>query len=328
MSRQANPTLIGAFVVGAIVLVVTGILVFTDSKLFTERSRFVIYFEGSVNGLKVGAPVKLKGVQVGQVTNVHVELNLDQAVVTTPVFIEVDANAVTVESRDEPEALSDLTYVALIRHGLRAQLKSQSLLTGQLYIEINFYPGSPVNLVGGKSKYSEIPSLPSATDEIVSDIGTIIGKLKNLPLEEFFSSLVVTANSLEKLVNSPDTAKNLERIGEILSTLNAIATKMNTQVDPLVGELSTTVADTRNLVNTVNDQVVLLTKSTDKTLAQTQRSLAALENVAGENSPLYVDLSNALEELSYAARSLRNLSDYLQRNPDAILFGKPDRSDD
>ncbi|MCI0666840.1 MAG: MlaD family protein [Methylococcaceae bacterium] len=328
MSRQANPTLIGAFVVGAIILVVTAILVFTDSKLFTEQSRFVIYFEGSVNGLKVGAPVKLKGVHVGQVTDVHVELNLDKAVVRTPVFIEVDMNSVTVETSDDPEAVSDMTYVSLIRHGLRAQLKSQSLLTGQLYIEINFYPDSPINLVGGRSKYAEIPSLPSETDEIFSDIGIVIGKLKNLPLEEFFSSLVVTANSLEKLVNSPDAARNLRQIGEILTTLNAIASKLNRQVDPLVGELTTTVSDTRKLVNTVNDQVVLLTKSTDKTLAQTQRSLAAMENVAGEDSPLYVDLSNALEELSDAARSMRSLADYLQRNPDAILFGKPGHSED
>ncbi|MCI0653453.1 MAG: MlaD family protein [Methylococcaceae bacterium] len=328
MSRQANPTLIGAFVVGAIILVVTAILVFTDSKLFTEQSRFVIYFEGSVNGLKVGAPVKLKGVHVGQVTDVQVELNLDKAVVRTPVFIEVDMNSVTVETSDDPEAVSDMTYVSLIRHGLRAQLKSQSLLTGQLYIEINFYPDSPINLVGGRSKYAEIPSLPSETDEIFSDIGIVIGKLKNLPLEEFFSSLVVTANSLEKLVNSPDAARNLRQIGEILTTLNAIASKLNRQVDPLVGELTTTVSDTRKLVNTVNDQVVLLTKSTDKTLAQTQRSLAAMENVAGEDSPLYVDLSNALEELSDAARSMRSLADYLQRNPDAILFGKPGHSED
>jgi paraquat-inducible protein B len=327
MSRQANPTLIGAFVVGAIILVVTAILVFANSKLFTEQSRFVIYFEGSMNGLKVGAPVKLKGVQVGQVTDVQIELNLDKAVVRTPVFIKVDMDAVKVESRDDPEALSGMTYVALIRHGLRAQLKSQSLLTGQLYIEINFYPDSPVNLVGGKSKYAEIPSLPSQTDEIFSDVGAIIGKLKNLPLEEFFSSLVITANSLEKLANSPDTAQNLKQIGEILTTLNRITTKMNRQLDPLVGELTTTVVDTRKLVNTVNDQVVLLTKSTDKTLAQTQRSLAAMENVAGENSPLYVDFSNALEELSDAARSMRSLADYLQRNPNAILFGKPDRSD-
>lgn len=320
--------MIGAFVVGAIILVVTAILVFTDSKLFTEQSRFVIYFEGSVNGLKVGAPVKLKGVHVGQVTDVHVELNLDKAVVRTPVFIEVDMNSVTVETSDDPEAVSDMTYVSLIRHGLRAQLKSQSLLTGQLYIEINFYPDSPINLVGGRSKYAEIPSLPSETDEIFSDIGIVIGKLKNLPLEEFFSSLVVTANSLEKLVNSPDAARNLRQIGEILTTLNAIASKLNRQVDPLVGELTTTVSDTRKLVNTVNDQVVLLTKSTDKTLAQTQRSLAAMENVAGEDSPLYVDLSNALEELSDAARSMRSLADYLQRNPDAILFGKPGHSED
>ncbi len=328
MSRQAKPALIGAFVVGAITLVVIAILVFTDSKLFSEQRRFVIYFEGTVNGLNVGAPVKLKGVQVGQVTDVHVELNLDKAIIRTPVFIEVDMNDVTVEHNDDSEGLSDMNDLSLIQHGLRAQLKSQSLLTGKLYIEINFYPDSPIHLSGGNSKYAEIPSLPSETEEIFNDIGAIVTRLKNLPLDQFFASLVETTRSLEKVVNSPETVKHLEQIGDILTTLKAIATKMNRQLDPLVTELATTVADTRNLVNTVNDQVVSLTGSTEKTLVQAEKSLAAMENLTGENSPLYVDLSTTLEELSDTARSMRILADYLQRNPDAILFGKPAYSED
>jgi paraquat-inducible protein B len=328
MSRQASPTLIGAFVVGAIALVIAGILVFTDSKLFSQQDRFLIYFTGTVNGLKVGAPVKLKGVQVGQVTDVHAELNLDEAVVRTPVTIEVDMTDVSLQRRDSPEALSEMTYETLISHGLRAQLKSQSLLTGQLYIEINLFPDSPVNLVGGNKKYPEIPSLPSETEEIINDVGIIISKLKDLPLEEFFSSLVVTAKNLEKLVNSPETVKHLEEIGDILTTLKSIATKLNSQLDPLVGQLTSTVVDTRRLIKSIDSQFVQLTNATEKTLSQAQQSLAGLENATGENSPLYVEFSNTLEELSDAARSMRILADYLQRNPDSILFGKPGYPDD
>lgn len=326
MSKQANPATIGAFVIGAVGLLVAGVLIFAKINLFSEQGQFVIYFEGTVNGLKVGAPVKLKGVQVGQVTEIHVELNLDEAVVRTPVFIEVDMSGVKVQTSGDPNALSDLTVVALVEHGLRAQLKSQSLLTGRLYVEINFYPNSPINLAGGNVQYEEIPSLPSETEEIINDVGVIISKLKKLPLKELFSSLVVTAKSLEKLVNSPQAAENAEHLGEILTTLNVIVTKLNNQLDPLVGELSTTVGDTRKLVNNINDQVVPLTRAANKTLVQAQRSLAALENVTGEDSPLYVDLSNALEGISDASRSMRILVDYLQRNPDAILFGKPSNS--
>lgn len=328
MSKQANPVAIGTFVVGALILIIAGILVFTKINLFGDQDRFVIYFEGTVNGLRVGAPVKLKGVQVGQVTDIHVELNLDKAVVKTPVFIEVDMSDVKIDTGDEANSSSDLTVSSLVQHGLRARLKSQSLLTGRLYVEINFYPDSPISFVGGKSKYQEIPSLPSATEEIISDVGVIIGKLKKLPLKELFSSLVVTAKSLEKLVNSPETEKNAKQLGEILTTLNTIVTKFNKQLDPLVAELSTTVVDTRKLINNVNDQITPLSNTTEKTLLQAQRSLAALEDVTGEDSPLYVELSNTLEELSGASRSMRILADYLQRNPDAIIFGKPGNPDE
>jgi paraquat-inducible protein B len=255
-----------------------------------------------------------------------VELNLDKAIVRTPVFIEVDMNDVTVEHIDDPR--SDIDGRVLIEHGLRAQLKSQSLLTGKLYIEINFYPDTPIQLAGGKSKYAEIPTLPSETEEIFNDIGAIVTRLKNLPLDELFSSLVETSKGLEKLVKSPETVRHLEQIGDILTTLKAIAAKTDKRLDPLVTELTATVTDTRKLVNSVNTQVASLTGRTEKTFAQAEKSLVALENLTGENSPLYVDLATTLEELSDTARSMRILADYLQRNPDAILFGKPGYADD
>lgn len=328
MTRQANPALIGGFVVGALVLVVAGILIFTDSRLFTKFRPFVIYFQGTVNGLSIGAPVKLKGVQIGQVTGIQVELNLEKAVVRTPVVIELDLSAITVENKRDSSALSRMSHDWLIQQGLRAQLMSQSLLTGKLYIEMNFYPGTPVNLVGANAKFPEIPTLPSESDEIINGVGDLIAQISKLPLDEFFSSLVRTTKGLEKLVNSPKTVEHLEQIGDILTTLKAIAVKMNTQLGPLVSELTTTVADTRILVNTVNDQVLILSRRTDKTLAQAERSMTAMENLTGENSTLTVELSATLEELSDAAHSMRVLADYLQRNPDAILFGKRDYSEE
>ncbi len=322
MSKQASPAKIGGFVVGAIGLVVLAILVVSDNKFLIHKDRFVIYFEGTINGLKVGAPVKLKGVQVGQVTDVRVELNLDEVVVRTPVFIEVNLNSVRFENSEDKDTVSDLTYELLVHHGLRAKLKSQSLLTGRLYVEINFFPKTPIRLVGNNVDVQEIPALPSDTEELINDIGIIITKLKTLPLNELFGSLLVTARNLEKFANSPELVKNAQKLEQILSSLKLLTEKMNSEFSPLIVGMEHTLSDTRSLVNNVNNQIVPLSKSAQEALLQANRSLAALEEVAGAGSPVRVDFSETLGDLSEAARSIRILADYLQRNPSALIYGK------
>ncbi|MCI0442396.1 MlaD family protein [bacterium] len=322
MSKQANPTTIGAFVVGAITLVIIGILVFSNIRFLTEKQRFVTYFQGSVNGLQVGAPVKLKGVQVGQVTNIEVELNLDEAVVRTPVYLEVDVSHVKLVATDSDPNGSDLSYESLIRHGLRTKLMSQSLLTGQRYIEINFYPQTPIELVGGNPKLKEIPSLPSETDEIINDVGIIISKLKKLPLNELVDTLLLIAKNVEQLVSSSEIQNNARKLEQILDALQALVTKLTRDMDPLITEFSSTMSDTRRLINNVDGQIHPLVKTTQETLAQARKSLASMEDVASENSPAFVNLATTLEELSDAAQSINNLANFLQRNPESILFGK------
>lgn len=322
MSKQANPAKIGGFVLGAIALVVVGILVFTDARFFSQKDRFVVYFEGTVNGLKIGAPVKVKGVQVGQVTDIQVEFNIDKAVVRTPVFIEIDMSIVKVESSESAAGVSDLTYESLVRHGLRAKLKSQSLLTGQLYVEINFFPGTPIHLVGSNLQIPEIPALPSETEELINDVGIIITKLKNLPLNELFNSLLSTAENLEKFVSSPELIDNARKLDQILSTLQVLINRLNQDFGPLVNDIEGTISDTRDLINSVNQQVVPLARSTEDTLKQARESLLALEDMASEGSPMTTDFARTLNDLSEAARSIRTLADYLQRNPDALVYGK------
>ena len=322
MSRQADPAVIGAFVVGAIGLVIVAILVFSSFQFMTPKDRFVVFFEGSVNGLKIGAPVKLKGVQVGHVTDIRIQFNLDKAEVRTPVYLTVDLQRVNFETSDSRDISSDLTYESLVRHGLRAQLQSQSLLTGQLYVEVNFYPKTDIKLVGGDVNVREIPALPSETDEIINNIGAIVTRLKTLPLNELIDTLLDTSKDIRRLVSSPEILNNAQKLEQVLTTLHSLVDRVNKRFDPMVSSVEATMKDTRRLINNVNNQVGPLATNTHEILVQAKRSLEAFEEVTSPDSPAYSDLTDSLSELSEAARSIRVLADYLKRNPEALLYGK------
>ena len=321
MSKQASPAVIGAFVVGAISLVCVAILIFSSFQFMTPKDRFVVFFEGSVNGLKVGAPVKLKGVQIGHVTDIQVQFNMDKTEVRTPVYLLVDLSQVIFETGDSRDISFDLTYESLIRHGLRAQLQSQSLLTGQLYVEVNFYPKTKINLVGGDVNLREIPALASDADEIISNV-------KSLPLNELVNSLLDTSKDIQRLVNSPDILNSARKLEQILDTLDRVVGRLDKRVDPLVSSIEATMKDTRRLINNVNGQIGPVAKNTQEVLEQAQRLLMTLEEATSSDSPAYNDLTNTLNELTEAARSIRVLAEYLKRNPEALLYGKRDAGGD
>lgn len=170
MSKSANKTLIGAFVVGATALLLLAIAVFGSGKLFQTTSRYVLFFDGSISGLSVGSPVLFRGVPVGRVVEIRLTGDLDNLVFQTPVFIELnkkDEGRFSVSDGD----ISKKEYLdRLVSHGLRATLATQSLLTGQLMIEMDFYPRSqipyPIREVKEYDDVPEIPTIPSQFDNI------------------------------------------------------------------------------------------------------------------------------------------------------------------
>ena len=167
MSKQANTTAIGAFVVGAIVLVLAGIITFGGGKFFKETKRFVLFFEGSMQGLNKGAPVALRGVRVGSVIEIKVLMDSRDVSPYIPVFIEIEPDRLT-EMRgvhldkfaEEHKGLSLLDF--LVEKGLRAQLDIQSFVTGQLFVNMDFFPNKPARFVNIDTGYTEIPTVPSS----------------------------------------------------------------------------------------------------------------------------------------------------------------------
>src|SRR5262249_41909234 len=178
MARKANPALIGAFVVGAIVLAVVALVLFGGGKFFRDTQTLVAYFDGSLKGIAIGAPVTFNGVKVGSVTDVKVVVDERDGTIRTPVFFEVDANRFesvsgsTIKFRKSIPKLKELT-----ERGLRAQLELQSLVTGQLEVALNFYPGSPLRLTGLSKDHPEMPTIQSGLDKLSRT-------LENLPIDQ------------------------------------------------------------------------------------------------------------------------------------------------
>ena len=145
MSKPANKTLIGVFVIGAIVLAIIAVIIFGSGKFFAEKMPLVMYFEGSVAGLNVGSPVMFKGVKVGVVKDIVLRFDSNNISFLIPVYAELDPKRFHVIGKIADETELDKE---LIKRGLRARLELQSMVTGQLMVDLDFYPDKPAKLVG------------------------------------------------------------------------------------------------------------------------------------------------------------------------------------
>ncbi len=335
MSKQANPTLIGGFVLGAIALIVVALLVFGRGEFFTKKHRNVLFFEGSVNGLDVGAPVKLRGVTIGKVIDIKAVYSPKHTKLWIPVVIETEDERV--EAIDDDRAINDEERAEereqeiqkLIEDGLRGQLVLQSLVTGKLFIQFAFHPDTEPRLIGLDMKYPELPTIPSATEEARGNLQTFLRKLNELPLADLLTKAVATLEGIESVVNDPAVKKLAHDTDQTVLKLNDLLSNLDNRIGELTTELNRTLEDTRNLVNHVDRQVDPLTSGSVQTLALARKALAeaqvALSNikeVTAQDSPLRHDFTIALRQLSAAARSIRNMADYLERNPNAIIYGK------
>lgn len=315
MSEQTNKALIGGFVMGAVVLVVAGILIFGSGRLLTQRPTFVMYFQGSVQGLNVGSPVVFRGVKIGTVTDIMMRFDPDDMSVQIPVVMELEkhrVNVVNIEALPDEGLFQDV-IAELIRRGLRARLQLQSLVTGQLLVELDFHPGTPVKLVGTDTDYPEIPTIPSSLEQF----------------EQLVGKLTSAIEGIERAVNSPKVAESMTTINQSLKDVQKLVRNIDSQIAVLAPGIQTTMKDARKLLRNVDGRVTSLAHTIEDTsqatravLHQADKTLSTVQGVVGENSELPHYLTKTLKELSAAARSVRALTDYLNQYPDALIRGK------
>jgi paraquat-inducible protein B len=353
MSKQANKKAIGAFVLAALALGVAAIIIFGSGKFFVKTSEYAAYFQGSVKGLSVGAPVVFRGVKIGQVTKITIYADPSKQTFEIQVLMEINPDAFkeigpAVENRKQ-------LVQALIQKGLRAQLQMQSMVTGQLMINIDFYPGTPIRLIS--SRNIKLPKDVIEIPTIQTPLQKIEKTLEELPIGEIVTSINKSLQGIERIVTSDQLTKSLSYFEQSMGDFRLVAQHLNEKVELLSADLSQTLKDAQNLIGNLNNQVGPLATSfkrtsdtagntmkdvgrlteningrvktlagdLEKTIQTAQETLASVNSAVGKGSPLRIQVESAVAEFSQAARAIRVLADYLQRNPDALLRGKPQK---
>jgi paraquat-inducible protein B len=325
MSGAASARLIGVFVLGAVALGVVLLLLLGRGNYFSHSKPYVAYFQGSLNGLNVGAQVKLKGVTIGRVTDIQVQYDMQRNRVLTPVIAEIDLDKVS-DIREDHKPSHAPTLAELIARGLRARLSQNSLVTGQLYMDMNFYEDRPVELIGSKDLgLPEIPTIPSGREEIEDTLRESLAEFRSLPLKETFAAILGSVRRIESLLALPETQASIGSLNRSLDQLQRLIGHVDAKVDGLAGSLDGALRDSRTLVRNLNDRVAPLSGSAEQSLAaltatlvRAQGALTAVEDLAGQRSAL----NDALREVAEAARSVRALADSLERHPEALVYGR------
>jgi len=335
VNKKISPTLIGAFVVGAFALLVIAVIAFGSGQLFRKTREFVLYFDGTVNGLHIGAPVKFKGVEIGSVKNILLQLDQNMQVNKIPVIIEIDLKKMT--SRGASGAVAEEQEVfqrAIVERGLRGQLQTESLVTGVLYIALDFFPGTPINVVqepNGDNKYPEIPTIPTEFEQARDAISRIIDKLNEIDFKGVIKSLTETVNGVNQLVQSPALKSAIQKIDQTvvpkIDEALASMTKLANDVDGKVNGLSANLEQTSDATRQAMQQAENSLKQADAALKEAQAAMTNIKDVTDSESPTFYDLRRTLREVSAAARSLRLLSNSIERNPRALIFGKPENQE-
>jgi len=334
MNKKMSPTLIGAFVVGALALLVVAVIAFGSGQLFRKTKDFVLYFDGSVNGLHIGAPVKFKGVEIGSVKDILLQLNQDMQVSKIPVIIEIDLKKMT--SRGASGAVAEQQeafQTAVHDRGLRGQLRTESLVTGVLYVALDFFPETPIILVqqpNGNNKYSEIPTVPTALEQAQDAISQIIKKLEEIDFKGLIKSLSETVSGVDQLVNSPAVKSTLRQLDQTMPKIDAAVVSFNklaNDVDGKFSSLSDNLEQTSDATRQAMKQAENTLKQTDAALKAAEGAMTNIKDVIDPESPTFYEIRKSLREVSAAARALRLLGNYIERNPRALIFGKPENQE-
>lgn len=328
MKRKANPRLIGLFVLGAVGLFVTALVALGSGFLSQRQAPAVVYFDGSVNGLYVGAPVNFRGVRVGSVTRVDLVIDSRDLTARIPTYIQFDPERTKWAGLPNGKA-PDISYSAMVERGLRAQLVYQSYVTQQLMVELDLLPDTPATLVGGDPDVEEIPAIPSTLDVVRRNI-------EQLPIQDMVGTAMNTLANVDRLLSSPDIGEALSAMAggmrEFEITMAAARGTFTTGSDTLAQvqkDLQSTMAELQGLIGTANREFEPLvtslrttSQSVEQAVSQAQTMLSNTNELVSRNSPVRSDLETSMRNLSLASRSLRSFAETLERNPNALLLGR------
>jgi paraquat-inducible protein B len=327
MSIRANPTVIGLFLIGAIVLAVGGTAALASTAWFQKRSTFVSFFQETVNGLDRGAPVKFQGVPVGTVTEILIQIDERDKTFQVPVQYDIDITRLTTQlgtfvNLADPEVLR-----TQVIDGLRAQLQMESIVTGQLYVELSYRDDpAPAEFETRPTAWPEIPTTPSLLAALGTGAGSLVADvlrvllrvnvmLEEVDMREINAAVVASAQAVERLVEAPQ----IQAAIELAPAMTTQITQTMEQVQLLVEQIGTTLDPLQVNIESASSEMVLTLQALRRTVDETHGFLST-------DSGLGYGLQEVLVSLGEAAEALRLLAATLERNPDMLLRGKrPDK---
>jgi paraquat-inducible protein B len=325
MSQKANPTLIGAFVCGAILIAIGAIVFFGSASLFAKKQFFVTYFDQSVSGLAVGSNVKYKGVAIGKVTKVQLKFQGANEPPVVRVLYEIDADNLLNKFGLTINIFDRNVHKKAVENGFRAKLDFESLISGQLYVALDFYKdASPAVLQEeGTNGPFEVPAQPSDIEALLANLTKAIGNLGTIDFQalakELQGLLVSARNNIDSM--------HLERLG---SSLNKTSDALNNLVsgEQVKGALSSIrqsfdqLTTTLKNLNPAIDDLKPVLDQAKNSLANLQKATGELNRLLKPDSSLRYQLDSSLSQIGAAAESIQRLSDFLQRHPNSVIFGR------
>ena len=270
---------------------------------FTEKVRFVMFFEDSVRGLTVGAPVEFKGIKVGSVIGVRLEYEERTGAFRIPVVVELEPERILDRGERMKKAPRD-AFQSLVKRGLRARLQTGSLLTGQLFIDLDMQPKAPIRLVGAGRTELELPTVMGNLEQMTTQMKGIVDKLDKVDIVAIGSELQSTLKGTAAIANSPNLDKTIADLAASLSSLRGILRKVDDRAEPITANLEQALAAARDA------------------LEKSKATMAAVEGVLSPESPMHDNAARLAQELSSTAKSLRSLVEMLERSPQSLLFGR------
>jgi paraquat-inducible protein B len=248
----------------------------TKQKEYMRKDYYLVYFEDDIGGLSNGSPVNFKGIKVGQVVNFSLQYNWKKKDFQIPVLIEIEPERIEQVHGELPKDKNMMDELAA--RGLRAQLKTGNLLTGQMLVDLAFRPDAPPAKIRYDEAYPVLPTIPQPLKQLMANMERIVDRLEKVPTDEI----------------SLDLKSVLESLNNNLHKTEATFGQINDNVLPEI----------------------------TRSMTQIQKSLADIEKGYGKDSSTNQELRKALDEIREAARSIRVLTEYLQRHPESLLRGK------
>jgi ABC-type transporter Mla subunit MlaD len=332
MSKKASPTLIGIFTLVGLLIAGAGIVLFGAGKYFTHTHKLLLYFQKSANGLSIGSDVRFAGVKIGSVKEISVIIDSKEKTKILPVLVELvetDLLLVSTEAGNRIDFSSFAGVDRAVKQGLRGTMKAQSMVTGQLYIEFDIAPETPGYVYDAKGKhlYPVVPTVGTDIDEILSRIGDTLKKFNALDLtgvltdfrgvlvgakdqiaalnlKQINDNVIGITEDVRKITSDEKLTHAVANLDEALVQIKEVAAKANNKFDPLMGDLDDVIA------------------KMDTGLLKIDAAAKSMSDISNPRSPVLLRLQNVLQETERASRALKELSNDLKREPNALISGK------